>query len=68
MSKTLSLRIPEHLAKRLEEQSRLTGRSRGSIVKDSLEQTLRPTTKPYMELAGSIEGPPDLSKRKGFAD
>jgi len=67
MSTTLSIRLPEELALWVEEQARATGRSKGSLVKEAIEQARQAKTKPFMSLAGSLEGPPDLSERKGFA-
>lgn len=68
MSATLSVRLGEDLARWVEEQARATGRSQGSLVKEALER-LRQTEqeRPFMRLAGSVEGPPDLSRRKGFS-
>jgi predicted DNA-binding protein len=67
MSHTISIRLPEETNRRLEERSRKTGRSRSALVKEALEQSLKPESKAFMALAGSIEGAPDLSQRKGFA-
>ncbi|MFO8027995.1 MAG: ribbon-helix-helix domain-containing protein [Opitutales bacterium] len=67
MSHTISVRLPEETSRRLEEQARQSGRSRSAIVKEALEQSLQSRTKTFMALAGTIEGAPDLSQRKGFA-
>ena len=67
MSHTISIRLPEDTRQRLEERARRTGRSRSAIVKEALERSLQPEPKAFMALAGSIEGAPALSTRKGFA-
>jgi len=67
MSHTISIRLPDDTSQRLEERARRTGRSRSAIVKEALEQSLQPEPKAFMALAGSIEGAPTLSSRKGFA-
>ena len=68
MSTTLSVRLPEALARWVEENAKATGRSQGSLVKEALERVRRDeAAKPFLALAGSIEGPRNLSRRKGFA-
>ncbi|WAC18005.1 ribbon-helix-helix protein, CopG family [Luteolibacter sp. SL250] len=68
MSTTLSIRLGEDLARWVEEQARATGRSQGSLVKEALEKVRQAEqAKPFMKLAGSLEGPEDLSRRKGFS-
>jgi len=68
MSTTLSVRLPEDLAQWVEENARVTGRSQGSLVKDALERVRQAdASKPFLSLAGSIEGPRNLSQRKGFS-
>lgn len=68
MSTTLSIRLGEDLAGWVEEQARAMGRSQGSLVKEALEkarQEMQP--KAFIKLAGSVDGPNDLSRRKGFS-
>ena len=67
MSTTLSVRLPEDLARWVEEKSLASGRSRGSLVKEALERIRFKEAKPFMHLAGSVKGPADLSTRKGFS-
>jgi len=68
MSTTLSVRLGEDLARWVEEQARATGRSQGSLVKEALEKARQAERgKPFMKLAGSVDGPKDLSRRKGFS-
>ncbi|MFM8884860.1 MAG: CopG family ribbon-helix-helix protein [Chthoniobacterales bacterium] len=67
MSTTLSVRLPEELAQWVEENARVTGRSQGSLVKEALERVRQAdASKPFLALAGSVEGPRNLSQRKGF--
>lgn len=67
MSNTLTIRLPDDLARWLEETSRESGLPRGRIVKMELERAQKNASKPFMRLAGTIEGSPDLSSRKGFS-
>ncbi len=67
MSNTLTIRLPEDLSRWLDEEARATGLPKGKIVKDQLER-LRTTKarQPFLDLAGYVDGVPDLSTRKGF--
>lgn len=67
MSNTLTIRLPEDLNRWLEEESKATGMSKGGIVKEQLER-LRTTKarQPFLDLAGSVELDPKLSRKKGF--
>jgi predicted transcriptional regulator len=67
MSNTLTVRLRPAVARRLEERARASGRSRGSLVNEALERALTPEKRAFMQLAGSVEGPKDLSERKGFS-
>jgi hypothetical protein len=67
MSNTLTIRLPDDLAQWLEEASRKSGIPRGRIVKMELERAQKDSGRPFMRLAGTIDGPPDLSSRKGFS-
>lgn len=68
MSTTLSIRLSEDLAKWVEEQAMSTGRSRGSLVKEALEKArAEERDKPFLRLAGTVDGAADLSRRKGFS-
>ncbi len=68
MSKTLTVRLPKDLAAWLDEAAKRSGVPRGRIVREQLEKArdggLQPT---FMRLAGSVQGPKDLSTRKGFS-
>ena len=67
MRKTITVRLPEDLAEWLESASRQAGVPRGRIVRDQLQLARKREKRPFLRLAGSVEGPRDLSTRKGFA-
>jgi len=64
--KTLSVKLPEPLAKWLAGESRLRKRSRSEIVRDALERFRSGTGKTtchdlMQDACGSFKGSPDLS-------
>lgn len=67
MSNTLTIRLPDDLAQWLEERSRKSGIPRGRIVKMELERAQKGSSRPFLRLAGVVDGPPDLSTRRGFS-
>lgn len=67
MSKTLTIRLPDTIGRWLNERARTSGRTLGSLVKESLEQARRAESRAFMDLAGSVEGSRQLSRRKGFS-
>jgi predicted transcriptional regulator len=68
MSNTLTVRLPEDLAKWLDERAIKSGLSRGRIVRMELERAKDAEPRPFMRLAGVVKGgPTDLSMRKGFS-
>ena len=67
MSNTITVRLPEDLAEWLDSASRKAGVPKGRIVRDQLQLARKREKRPFMRLAGSVEGPRDLSTRKGFA-
>jgi hypothetical protein len=67
MSNTLSIRLPEDLAKWLDETAHKTGVPKGQLVRQQLEKARAAEARPFMRLAGSISGPANLSTRKGFS-
>ena len=67
MSNTITVRLPEDLAEWLDSAARKAGVPRGRIVRDQLQLARKRENRPFMRLAGSVEGPRDLSTRKGFA-
>jgi predicted transcriptional regulator len=67
MSNTITLRLPDDLVQWLEEESRTTGLPKGRIVREQLEQLrTRKARQPFLDLAGSVEDSPGLSRKKGF--
>jgi hypothetical protein len=67
MSNTISVRLPADLAEWLDTTSRRSGVSQGKIIREQLEKARAGEERPFLRLAGTIEGPPDLSSRKGFS-
>ena len=68
MSNTLTIRLPEELGRWLEEESKRTGLPKSQIVREQLELSrTRKARQPFLDLAGSIEGKPGLSRKRGFA-
>jgi hypothetical protein len=67
MSNTITVRLPDDLAGWLDAASRKAGVPRGRIIRDQLELARRREKQPFLRLAGSIDGPRDLSTRKGFS-
>jgi len=67
MKNTITVRLPEELDQWLEEEARLTGLPKGRIVREQLEASrTRKVRQPFLDLAGSIEGVRDLSRKRGF--
>lgn len=67
MNNTITIRLPEELTQWLEEESRRTGLPKGRIVREQLELSrTRKARQPFLDLAGSIEGEPGLSQKRGF--
>jgi len=68
MSQTITVRIGKDLAQWLDQTSRRTGVAQDQIVRDELKKAKAASSRPaFMKLAGVVEGPRDLSSRKGFA-
>jgi predicted transcriptional regulator len=68
MGHTITVRLTKDLAAWLERTAAGTGRSQGQIVREQLEKARSGAgERPFMRLAGSVAGPKDLSRRKGFA-
>lgn len=67
MSNTLTIRLPEALSRWLDEEARATGLPKGKIVKEQLERLRTAKDRqPFLDLAGRVDGAPDLSSKKGF--
>lgn len=67
MSNTITVRIPSDLAQWLDETARKTGVPKGRIVREELEKARKSEGRPFMQLAGVVDGPANLSTRKGFS-
>jgi hypothetical protein len=67
MRNTLTVRLPDDLAEWLGEASRKSGIPRGRIVRAELERARDSENRPFLRLAGAIDGSPRLSTRKGFS-
>jgi hypothetical protein len=68
MRKTLTFRLTEEQEVWLVRTAKTTGRPRGQIVRDQIEKArLGSESRPFMRLAGTVTGAPDLSRRKGFS-
>ena len=67
MSHTLTIRLTPELAEWLRRTADESGVPQGRIIRDQLEKAReKDTRRRYMRLAGSVRGPRDLSRRKGF--
>jgi hypothetical protein len=67
MSNTISIRLPEELAVWLDQTARKTGVPKGRIVREQLERAKNAGEPGFLRWAGAVDGPADLSQRKGFA-
>ena len=67
MGNTLTVRIPPDLAEWLDAAAKKAGLSKGKIVRAELERARKASRRPFMRWAGVIDGPSDLSMRKGFS-
>ena len=67
MSNTITIRLPDEISKWLEEESRKSGIPKSRIIRGQLESLCTSKARqPFLDLAGSIEGMPELSQKKGF--
>ena len=68
MSHTITIRLDPELAAWLEQTAKRTGVSQGQIVRDQLQRARsEKAERRFMRLAGCVDGPRDLSSRKGFS-
>jgi hypothetical protein len=67
MSNTITVRLPEDLSKWLELTARKAGLPKGRIVREELEKARNSANRPFLRLAGAIDGAASLSMRKGFS-
>ena len=68
MSNTITVRLDKDLTIWLSETAQRTGRSQGQIVCEQLQKAKAATPeRAFMRWAGVIDGPKNLSSRKGFS-
>lgn len=68
MSTTITVRLSKELAAWLEEAAAQSGVSQGKLIRDQLEKARASgEEKGFLRLAGTVDGPKDLSCRKGFS-
>jgi predicted transcriptional regulator len=68
MSHTITIRLDPELAAWLEQTAKRTGVSQGQIVRDQLQRARsEKAERRFMRLAGCVDGPRNLSSRKGFS-
>jgi hypothetical protein len=68
MRQTLTIRLTDEILAWLREMSQRTGLPVGRIVREQLESAkAEKGHQRFLSLAGKINGPPDLSSRKGFS-
>jgi predicted transcriptional regulator len=67
MSNTLTVRLPPDLAEWLDRAARTSGVARSQIVRMELERARKSSKQAFLHLAGAVEGPANLSTRKGFS-
>lgn len=65
---TISVRLSEELAAWLKVAAARSGVSQGKLIRDQLEKARASgEAQGFLRLAGAVNGPEDLSRRKGFA-
>jgi hypothetical protein len=68
VSHTLTIRLTDELIAWLKERSRKTGLPLGRLIRQQLETAKSEKGKQgFLRHAGEINGPSDLSSRKGFS-
>ena len=67
MSHTITVRLTPELAEWLQTTARKSGVPQGRIIRQQLEKAKATSDKPFMRFAGAVDGPADLSRRKGFS-
>jgi hypothetical protein len=67
MSNTLTIRLPEELLEQLRKKARRTGLPVNRVVRQAVENDLRHDEPPWMKYAGTVNGPRNLSSRKGYS-
>lgn len=69
MSTTLTVRLPDDSLEWIRRRSKETALAKGRLVKEAIDivREQHEEKKPSLELAGSLDGPRNLSQRKGFS-
>ena len=68
MSHTLTIRLTDEILTWLKEMSGRTGLPVGRIIRQQLDRAkAEKGNQPFLNLADKINGPSDLSSRKGFS-
>ena len=68
MNTTITVRLSEELAAWLKEAAARSGVSEGELIRDQLERAKASGEgQSFLRLAGAVDGPADVSKRKGFS-
>jgi hypothetical protein len=68
MSHTITVRLNKELAEWLADTAARTGVPQGKVVRDKLEQARAASgSRPHSRWIGSVNGPKDLSMRKGYS-
>jgi predicted DNA-binding protein len=72
LTERVTVNLSARLAARLRATARKRQKTRSAILREALDRTLsREKLTPYelvMDVAGSIQGPPDLSTREPYAE
>jgi predicted transcriptional regulator len=67
MGNTISVRLPDDLARWLDQTARKTGVAKGRIIREELERAKNSEVSAFLRWAGAVAGPANLSQRKGFS-
>jgi len=68
MSRAITIRIPEDLFMWLASEAKRAGVSPGKIARDHLEKAkAKKSVRLFMQVAARINGPKNLSRRKGYS-
>jgi plasmid stability protein len=68
MGRTISVRLSEEMAAWLEVAAARGGVSQGKLIRDLLEKAMASGEgQGFLRLAGAVEGPEGLSRRKRFS-
>jgi hypothetical protein len=69
MNQAITIQVPAELSEWLDTEAKRSGVSQGKFVRDQLLKARSEThSKKFMKLAGTVNGPKNLSQRKGFSN